>query len=83
MGPLLPARQVIRSHPAAGVGQIISQSPKLALTLLGAGVGGLWGGLAGAVFGSWKAGALVGGALSGLKGYSHGRDLESWMRESK
>lgn len=81
---MLPAKQILKSPPPSedvGFGNVVASAPKLSLTLIGAGVGALWGGLAGATLGSLKIGAGIGASLFGLRGYAHGKDLESWLNQ--
>ncbi len=45
---MLPAKQILKSPPPSedvGFGNVVASAPKLSLTLIGAGVGALWGGL--------------------------------------
>ena len=76
-------KKMFKGFEEAGLAHAMQEHPQATLTLVGSLVGGLWGGLAGAWLGSWKAGSLIGAGFYGLRGYSHGRDLESWIKESR
>jgi len=80
---MLPPRKMLKGFEEVGLAKAVQDHPEASLALVGSLVGGLWGGLAGAWLGSWKLGSAVGAGLLGLKGYSHGRDLESWIKEAK
>lgn len=78
-----PPRQVLSKDVADPLSRTIASHPVGSLTLIGAGIGSLWGGAAGMVFGLAKAGAAVGGVLLGARGYHIGKDLQSWLKASE
>ena len=79
-----PPRQVLlRGEGGDLLSRTIASHPVGSLTLIGTALGGVWGGLAGTVLGVGKIGAGVGGIFLGARGYSIGKDLESWLKLSE
>jgi hypothetical protein len=80
-----PPRQVISKENGDLLSRTIADHPVGSLTTIGVGIGTIWGGAAGLVLGTGaaKVGAAIGGLFLGARGYSIGKDLESWLIASK
>lgn len=79
---LRPPRQVLREGGGDLLSKTIASHPVGSLTLIGTALGGVWGGSAGILLGTGaaKIGAAIGGLFLGARGYSIGKDLESWLK---
>ena len=83
MVPYLPPKQILLPpREGEGLGETIASHPISSLTLAGGAFGALLGAATGVWFGigGMKVGAGIGAAVLGLKGYSTGRDLKSWLK---